>query len=475
MAMKNEEIILVQSKHSAAIIAPAGHGKTEMITDLVDKLPGKKLVLTHTNAGVFALMQRLSNKKISSEKYSLSTISSFCMRWCEAYPATAGIDTGIPMTDRRFFGEQICGAISIFSHKWAREVIQSTYFCVIVDEYQDCVVGQHHIFLEINKTVPVYILGDPLQSIFGWAGEPVSWKNIGFEQVFVETSPHRWERSNIELGNYLTRVRDTLMPALEGKRVQLSTLPNGTFIKRISPANARGPMLYNEMNRYASALYLTKWSKDQCSFSKQTGGIFQNDEPQNLNDLYEVAKYLDEDNADTRTETIYSFIEKCATQVNAELGSYKEHISEKNFNFGRIKKHPEFGKRILNLYQNHGYEEMLSVLEWIKLNSIFRLYRRELFTELMRSIRYARDKGITIYEAAQQIRMIPNNQSRYAGFKKLSSRVVLSKGLEFECVAINLEKQLTATEMYVAMTRATKAIYFITDHDSVSLDPPKGI
>ena len=118
---------------------------------------------------------------------------------------------------------------------------------------------------------------------------------------------------------------------------------------------------------------------------------------------------------------------------------------------------------------------MLSVLNWIRDNSIFRIYRRELFTELMRSIRFARDRGISIHEAAQQIRMIPNNQSRYAGFKKLSSRAVLSKGLEFECVVINLEEQYTATEMYVAMTRAMKAIYFITDQDSILLDVPQGI
>lgn len=82
---------------------------------------------------------------------------------------------------------------------------------------------------------------------------------------------------------------------------------------------------------------------------------------------------------------------------------------------------------------------------------------------------------MSIHDAAQQIRMIPNNQSRYAGFKKLSSRAVLSKGLEFECVAINLEERYTATEMYVAMTRATKAIYFITDQDSVLLGIPQGL
>ena len=89
---------------------------------------------------------------------------------------------------------------------------------------------------------------------------------------------------------------------------------------------------------------------------------------------------------------------------------------------------------------------------------------------------------IPITQAAQEIRMIPGNQSKYAGFKKLASRTLLSKGLEFECVIIDLSKveqnayyRYSATEMYVAMTRAMKAIYFITDQDSVVLSVPQGI
>lgn len=473
--MKAEDIALIQSKHNAAIIAPAGHGKTEMITDLVDNIPGKKLVLTHTNAGVSALQQRLNRKQVSHDKYNLKTISSFCMQWCGAYPATAKTDPSVAITDARFYNGQYCGTAQIFTHDWARHVLERTYVCVIVDEYQDCVVEQHQIFLEINKSVPVYVLGDPLQSIFGWAGTPVSWKDMAFEKIVVETAPHRWEKSNIALGQYLTTVRDTLMPALDGKRVALSTTPNGSCIKRISPADAYGAGLLNEMNRYQSALYLTKWPQAQCSFSQRTGGLFQNDEPQNLCDLYKYAQYLDRDDGYIRAEAIFSFIENCATQVGTELGSYKKRIKDGDFNFSRIRKHREFGNRMLCLYQNHGYEEMLSVLQWIKENSTFKIFRRELYTELMRSIRLARDRGTTIHDAAQQIRMFPNNQSRYANFKKLSSRAVLSKGLEFECVAIDLEERYTATEMYVAMTRAMKAIYFITDHNTITLDAPQGI
>ncbi len=68
-----------------------------------------------------------------------------------------------------------------------------------MDEYQNCVVGQHRIFKEINKTLPVYVLGDLLQSIFGWDSELVSWSYIGFERVGVKRLPYRWEKNCIEL------------------------------------------------------------------------------------------------------------------------------------------------------------------------------------------------------------------------------------------------------------------------------------
>lgn len=64
---------------SAAIIAPAGHGKTEMIADIVKHADGKQLLLTHTNAGVDAIEKRLQKRKISKEKYTVTTIAAFCI------------------------------------------------------------------------------------------------------------------------------------------------------------------------------------------------------------------------------------------------------------------------------------------------------------------------------------------------------------------------------------------------------------
>lgn len=480
--MKPEEISLIQAKQNAAIVAPAGHGKTEMITDLVDKLPGKKLVLTHTNAGVDALQQRMSRKTISKEKYCLSTISSFCMKWCDAYPNTAGVDPAIKMTDNKFYTMVHAGAVRIFHNEWARKVIEITYSCVIVDEYQDCVLLQHQIFVELNKTLPVYVLGDPLQAIFGFKEKLVSWKSICFDVTPIETYPWRWEKTNPALGHYLNDVRTQLLPGLNGQRVKLSTAPNQEAVHRISTSALHDGSILRIANQYETVLYIAKWEPDTIAFSKGTGGLFQHDETQSLKILYQTCQLLDTDDGYARANTIYDFIGECASGVATELKSYEGHIKEGDFDFSRIKKHLEFGKRMARLYKYHGHNDMMAVLDWIKNEPAFRIHRRELFTEMQRSIRRARDLNIPIVQAAQEIRMNPGNQSKYAGFKRLASRTLLSKGLEFDCVIIDLSKvgqneysRYSSTEMYVAMTRAMKAIYFITDQDSVVLSVPQGI
>lgn len=480
--MRDDEIALIQSKHNAAIIAPAGHGKTEMISDLVDKLQGKKLVLTHTNAGVYALQQRMNRKGLSKDKYYLSTISSFCMKWCESYPKSAGLNPSIKMTDNGFYPMIHTGMALIFQNEWAREVIRTTYSCIIVDEYQDCVLNQHQIFVELSKSLPVYVLGDPLQAIFGFKEKLVSWKNIGFEVIPIKTYPWRWEKTNPALGQYLNDVRTQLLPGLDGHVVTLSTTPIKDAVYRISVSTLRDGGFYKLFNNFESVVYIAKWEKDTIAFSKSTGGFFQHDEKQNLVDLYKYTELLDSNDGGVIAKAMFEFIGECASGIATELESYEKHIRNGDFDFHRISKYPEFRKEMEFLYKFHRYHDMMSILDWIKNEPVFRIHRKELFSEMRRSIRRAMDFDISITQAAQEIRMIPGNQSKYAGFKRLASRTLLSKGLEFDCVIVDLSKvshnaksRYTSTEMYVAMTRAMKAIYFVTDENSVELDVPLGI
>ncbi len=105
------------------------------------------------------------------------------------------------------------------------------------------------------------------------------------------------------------------------------------------------------------------------------------------------------------------------------------------------------------------------MLEWFATNKVLKKYRSELMSEMIRSVKYAIDHDITIYEAANHIRKDVGLAKRYTGFKFLASRTVLSKGLEFDCVIIDMTTPLSARDFYVAMTRAMKKIYIISERN----------
>lgn len=470
--MRPEEIALIRTKHNSAIVAPAGHGKTEMIVDLVEAVSRKALLVTHTNAGIDALTKRLRKRGVDSKKYSITTIAGFCLRWCTAYPNTGNI-RDIPVTSKDYYPMQYKGAREIFQNAWARDVLYRTYGCVIVDEYQDCIVEQHQIFVEINKTVPVVVLGDPLQAIFGWAGRLVSWKDICFERVEIQTFPWRWKNTNPALGQYLTNIRATLLPGLDGQRIRISVLPVKDCV-RVVPSSCKYDLsILNYIRDYRTVLFIAKWPAEQSAFCQSTGGIFQNDEPQGLNYLYEIAELLDSGDGLIVAKALMDFLESSTTKINQELGSYKKHVISGDCNFTSLRKHKRFGELLSNVIEDCSIDNILGVLEWVNNAGTFKQYRKELYAELCRALRYSRDNKLTILESAQRIRMMPGLQRKYPGFKMLSSRTVLSKGLEFECVIIDLEKALSVTDYYVAMTRATKEIILICDKKTILLDAPK--
>ena len=90
--MTEQESASLLRPQSFSVVAPAGHGKTEMITELVSHSCGRTLLLTHTNAGVDALEKRLRKRSVPSSLYRIATIASFCGSWCKAYYRNANLD-----------------------------------------------------------------------------------------------------------------------------------------------------------------------------------------------------------------------------------------------------------------------------------------------------------------------------------------------------------------------------------------------
>ena len=469
--MTIEEWERISNSHSSAIIAPAGHGKTEMIADIVDRTSGKSLLLTHTNAGVDALSKRMAKKGINTNKYKVETIASFCIKWCCAYCNTANIDLTLSPYNgkeetKRYYDQYYVGAKLLFENAWACNILKTTYSRIVVDEYQDCTIKHHEIFRELEKHLPIVVLGDPMQGIFGFTDTLVDWNNLEFPIVDVVTYPWRWKNTNPELGKYLLSVRKQLLPALANKpcKVNLDSNPSVTVI---SPNGFNMYSILQDLKKYNSVIYVTKWEAQQIDLCTKLGGLFQNDEKQECPELFNYANRFDHSKACELAIQILLFLKVCATNVTKELKSYLDRLKKDNMDFSRISKHKEIGILIEKVCSSSSLNDIYSLIKEFSEINCFKIYRKELYFEMLRSIKYAIEHNTTIYDSANHIRKDVHLQRHYTQFKYLSSRTLLSKGLEFDCVIIDMQNKLSAKDFYVAMTRAMKKIYVISSSKQI--------
>ena len=472
--MTTEELNSIKENNSAYIIAAAGHGKTEMITDIVANTSGRSLILTHTNAGVDALKKRLLKKNVPNGRYKVETIASFCVRWCHAYKNISKISLELTPyrkeDQQKYYAQHYSGAKAIFQYEWAGKVLKNSYTRVIVDEYQDCTVNQHEVIKELNKYLPTTVLGDPLQGIFGFKKEEplVDWNSLEFSEIKIETYPWRWKDTNPGLGSYLSELRDIIYaPALSNKTVTININPYSDVIV-IKPENFDIFKLYPQLREFDTVLYITKWESDQIEFCKRTRGLFQNDEKQDCTDLFMFAEAFDKTQGCELAKSVLEFVQKCAVNISSELESYFNRLNKGSCDFSRIEKHRDIGELVERVCKTSDYNDIYDLINCFR-NSEFKIYRKELYYEMLRSIKYAVSHGESILVSANHVRKDAHLQKRYTQFNLLCSRTLLSKGLEFDCVIIDMKTPLSVKEFYVAMTRAMKKIYIISESDTLIL------
>ena len=460
----------IQDRHNAYIVAPAGHGKTEMIADIVKMSDDSILVLTHTNAGVEAIKKRLLKKGLVQSKIHVGTIAGFCQKWCFSYPKTACIDPTLSRFDNSdaYYAQLYSGSKRLFSNAWARQILLASYKAIIVDEYQDCILEQHAIFLSLNIDIPVWVFGDPLQGIFEWGNNKiVDWTRLPWDEVKINTFPWRWSKTNLELGKYLQYVRHEIEPILNKHSLNIDLKPNNHFLRIINPSTFKGFDYIKEWSNYRSVLYITDFESSQIEFCKSMRGCFQVDEKQDCNILYANARMIDSSAGCALLRALLDFSCCCASHVKTEFSSYISRLENNSTDFSHIKKHFKIGCALLHALDGN-IKMMVDALILISKCSDLNFYRKELFSEMIRSLRYADDHKISVEEAAKHIRSDADLQKRYSNFKFLASRTLLSKGLEFECVIIDMRRNIRAKDFYVAMTRATKMIYVITPSTHLS-------
>lgn len=457
--MSNPEIDLLSIKRGT-VTAPAGCGKTHLIANALGRHSEAKpiLVLTHTNAGVAALRARLDRAGVSPRRYRLSTIDGWSMRLASMFPQRGGCETKVlelknPGHDYPAIRN---AAINLLCGNHISDIIAATYSRLIVDEYQDCSYPQHAIVMAVAEVLPVCVLGDPLQAIFGFGGDKLpDWSSEvceGLPLIGELKNPWRWTNAGTpEFGEWLLSIRHNLLSC---QPIDLKTAPKNVqwvetdgkddHTKRLDAINAMRRVREHKVIVIADS----RNKRGQQLFASQIRGA-STVEAVDLRDVTDFAASFDPGSR-SAFPSVISFANKVMTGINyADLVARLKSIHAKT---NRLEpSHAELA--CFDMLQKKDYQSTADLLVALNSQAGTHVYRPAVFRACLRALQMcAGDSGVTFSNAAIQMR----EQNRLIGRPLPGVAVgstLLLKGLEAECAIILETDLMNANNLYVAMTR----------------------
>lgn len=472
-AMTDVEIDL-HAVSRGTVTAPAGCGKTHLIAQTLKRHHGPKpiLILTHTNAGVAALRAKLDNAGVSADAYRLSTIDGWAMRVSGMFPVRSGLDPAVlklanPKKDYPAIRTAAC---RLFEEGHVNDLLAASYARLIVDEYQDCSVPQHDIVNYMAAALPICVLGDPMQAIFGFKGNPLAdWDDVvcrHFPLVGELQIPWRWRNAGTEAFGYW--LLDARRKLLAGEHIDLTTAPaevnwihlDGTEDRRRQLRAART----NAPGREGSVLIIGKSTSppSQQEVASQTPGAVTI-ENVDFKDLIGFALDLDFQRPDA-LEKVVRFAASVMTNVGAANLLKRVPVLEK----GAARKDPSDAERAaLDFQAERSPRAAARLLTELGKQPGARPHRQAILRACMKAL-HACDgsDGNAFYEAAIRAR----EQNRLFG-RPLPRRAVgstlLLKGLEAEVAVILDADDHDTNNIYVAMTRGSKSLVICSRATSI--------
>ena len=452
---------------NAAVVAPAGHGKTEIIAN-VAALGGRALILTHTHAGVHAIRARIKRLGIPHVRVAVDTIAGWCMRYAHAFPGVAQPPDGMPQTGEQW-NQLYRGATCALRVKAVREVIAASYDRILIDEYQDCHGLQHQLAVELSNIVPTLIFGDPMQGIFEFAGATLSWDDEihrGFPFAGTLETPHRWAGKNPELGQWIAETRLKLM---RGETIDLAD-PRISY-RESGDAFDMGT-LFEGINGKDGSFAAIHCNKTICyRLAKAANGGYQAIEEIAANRLRDFASAWDRatDGAG-RLRAFTALIEDCFHNKPVVEG---EPLDPEDAALQQAMR-----DLVPSLGTGNGAEAVAQMFALARKRPRWKLYRNELWRDAERAAtEVAADRVETMAAATLSIRQRVSNSGRRLPKRTVSTPLLL-KGLEFDHVVIPdathfaNERQAQAKLFYVAISRATRSLTISSPERFIQLPVP---
>lgn len=462
--MDNDDIDLL-SIERGAVTAPAGCGKTQLIASALGRHSGPKpiLVLTHTNAGVAALRARLERSNVSPRSYRLSTIDGWAMRIIRTFPARSAHDPRILNLERprSDYPQILAAALNLLEGHHIHDILSSSYAALIVDEYQDCTRVQHALLTHVADVLSSSILGDPMQAIFGFAGnELAAWDQVCsyFPIVGALNIPWRWNNANAALlGQWLLDVRNKLV---RGEPIDLRAAPAAvTWVeldgsddhrKRIAAGNIRP----NTVDGKVLVIGDSTNPEGQRRFASQIHGAVAA-EAVDLRDLVAFATQFDL----AKTSALQVLVE-FAQRVMTNVGAADLLQRVQSLTRGTARKAPNEVEAIaLTFVKAPSYTGAAELLVEINKQAAVRAHRPTILRAAVKALQLCQGQdGTELYAAAVQMREEGRRIGRPLSRCTVGSTLLL-KGLEADVAVILNADQLDAPNLYVAMTRgATRLV-----------------
>lgn len=446
-----------------SVTAPAGCGKTQLIADSLELHLDEKpiLILTHTNAGVAALRSRLNRVRVSHARYRISTIDGFAMRVVATFPQRSGHDPRIfdLSAPARDYPAIRRAASRLLRAGHISDVIRASYARLIVDEYQDCSLLQHEVVEGLAAVLPTYLLGDPMQAIFGFAGPLVDWRThveVGFPAIGALATPWRWRRAGTEeFGRWLLEARRSLAA---GQGLDLRQAPAHVTWIDVSGGDADQRRRTAAQTRPVppeDAVLIVGDARNprgRHQITSQTPGATVV-EAVDMGDLVNFAREFTL-GAPAALSQLTKFVATLLTRV--EVATFLPRVE--TVRQGRARTPPTQAEHSAVAFaQQASYATALDLLEKLEHQPQARVFRPDMLQCLRAALQAANAGTATFLEAAIHARERHRHRGRPLPKRAVGSTLLL-KGLEADVAVILHPELMDVTNLYVAITRASRRL-----------------
>lgn len=447
----------------SSVTAPAGCGKTQLITDTLATLEEHHpaLLLTHTNSGVAALRARLQRANVPAKRYAVHTIDGFALRLASTFPMRTQVQPGVLLltNPRDNYPAIRHAAQRLICEGHLDQIIRANYSCVFVDEYQDCDLVQHAIVDGLANIVPTCVLGDPMQAIFDFAGALVGWDEhvlARFPSLGTLATPWRWNNAQKPaLGAWVLEARRTL---LDGGNVDLAQAPpdvqwidlraGDANVLRRQAAMTRAPTPDGTVLIIGDSMR----AGDRHWMASVTPGA-TTVEPVDLRDLIVFAASFDP-GAPNACAVLADFSASLMTNVGAaQLPGRVDSLRG-----GRARNPATHAEQALvDMVGPSAMAQAATALHALSEQPGTRIYRPQVLRCALSALRAAARGQRPLVEAAMDERERYRHLGRTPSARSIGSTLLL-KGLEADVAVVLHPERMNARHLYVALSRGAKQL-----------------